>query len=269
MSGAPNEPDGSVDDAATPGAAVPEPTPAPDDSSTQASTSGGASAAGTPTRRRWGAAVATGTLAIVLGFGLTVQIRNTGVPTELVGAREDDLVRILDDLDSQEEELRQQISERRQSLEELGSGQLQSGRALTEAQERAEAIAVLNGSVPATGPGLRVTVQDPEGAVTAGILLDAIQELRGAGAEAIQVDDVRVVVSSYVGGKPGELVVDGRPITAPYDIRAIGPADDLTVALNVSGGVVADVARYGGSTRVVQSDQVVVDATRSPSDDQD
>jgi uncharacterized protein YlxW (UPF0749 family) len=265
MSGAGDEQGGE----ATPGTTTPAAEPGLDESPTEASTSGGASAAGPPRRSRWGPALATGALAIALGFGLTVQIRNTGVPTDLIGAREDDLVRILDGLDSQEEELREQISERRQSLEELGSGQLQSGRALTEAQERAEAIAVLNGSVPATGPGLRVTVQDPEGAVTAGILLDAIQELRGAGAEAIQVDDVRIVVSSFVDGEPGELVIDGRPISAPYEIRAIGPSDDLTVALNVSGGVVADVARYGGSTRVVQSDQVVVDATRSATGDQD
>jgi uncharacterized protein YlxW (UPF0749 family) len=265
MSGAPDEQGGE----APPGPTTPATDPGPDESPTDASTSGGASDPVPAGRSRWGPALATGALAIVLGFGLTVQIRNTGVPTELVGAREDDLVRILDDLDAQEEELREQISERRQSLEELGSGQLQSGRALTEAQQRAEAIAVLNGSVPATGPGLRVTVQDPESAVTAGILLDAIQELRGAGAEAIQVDDVRIVVSSFVEGKPGELVVDGRPISAPYEIRAIGPADDLTVALNVSGGVVADVARYGGSTRVMQSDQVVVDAIRPATGDQD
>ena len=214
-------------------------------------------------RTRSTSAVATGTLAVLLGFGLTVQIRaNDEAPADQVVTREDDLVTILDDLDSREEELRQQIAERRQTIEELGSGQQQSGRALTEAQERAEAIGILNGSVPASGPGLRVTIEDPEGAVTAGILLDAIQELRGAGAEAIQVDAVRIVVSSYVGGDPGELVIDGQPVSAPYDLRAIGPSDDLTVALNVSGGVVADVARFGGTARVTQSDDVVVDAIR-------
>jgi uncharacterized protein YlxW (UPF0749 family) len=265
MSGAPNDPaDEATDGTAAPGAA-----PDQADASVEGSTSGGASTTSSSGRNRWGAALATGTLAIVLGFGLTVQIRSTGQPADQVGTREDDLVLILDDLEAQEEQLRQQIAERRQTLEELGSGQQQSGRALTEAQERAEAIAVLNGSAPATGPGLRMTIQDPEGAVTAGVLLDAIQELRGAGAEAIQVDDVRVVVSSYVGGDPGELVVDGRPITAPYDIRAIGPSNDLDVALNVSGGVIADVARFGGSTRVVLSDDVVVDAIRPATADQD
>jgi len=264
MSGPPSEPGESVapEDEATAGTSADEAGAA--DPDPEVSTSGGASPARSGRR---GTALATGALAIILGFGLTVQIRNTGVPAELVGAREDDLVLILDDLDSREDELREQIAERRQALEELGSGQQVSGRALTEAQERADAIAVLNGSVPARGPGLRVTVQDPESAVTAGILLDAIQELRGAGAEAIQVDGVRIVVSSYVDGDPGELVVDGVPISAPYDIRAIGPSDDLDVALNVSGGVIADVARFGGTTRVVQSEDVAVDAIRSATGD--
>ena len=59
---------------------------------------------------------------------------------------------------------------------------------------------------------------------------------------------------------PGELGVDGQEIKAPYEVLAIGPPTDLEVALNVSGGVVADVARTGGSARVTQSDQLTVDS---------
>ena len=125
---------------------------------------------------------------------------------------------------------------------------------------RAEAIGILNGTLPATGPGLRVVVDDPDGAVTPAILLDAIQELRGAGAEAIEIDGVRVVVASHVGGTPGELTVDGRPLEAPYEILAVGPPTELEVALNVSGGVVADVARTGGSASVTRSDELTVDS---------
>jgi uncharacterized protein YlxW (UPF0749 family) len=255
MSGLPREPGGDpAPGPATPGtdAAVRDP------SADEGSTSGGGSA---PVRRRW-VSLTTGVLAVVLGFALTVQIRTSGESAGQVVSREEDLVTILEGLDSQEEQLRQQLAERRRLVEELGTSQLQDGRALTEAQERAAAIAVLNGSAPARGPGLRVTIQDAEGAVSAGILLDAIQELRGAGAEAIQVDGVRIVVSSYVGGDPGELAIDGQPITAPYDFRVIGPPDDLDVALNVPGGVTADVARFGGTTRVQQSDEIVVDAVR-------
>jgi uncharacterized protein YlxW (UPF0749 family) len=272
MSGpAEDENDGAVPDPDATAEAPEEPTEEPaaptteqaGESSTasEVSTSTGASAA-TPRKRpgRTVSAVMTGALALALGFGLTVQIRHTGGTAE-VGQREEDLVVILDDLDAREEELREQIAERRQSIEELGSGQDQASRALEEAQQRAEAIAILNGTAPARGPGLRVSIQDPDNSVTAATLLDAIQELRGAGAEAMQVDGVRIVVSSYVEGDPGELVIDGRPITAPYELRVIGPPDDLDVALNVSGGVLADVARFGGSATVRQDDDVLVDAT--------
>lgn len=246
MSERPEQDVGALDDDAGP---VAEDSPAAD-----TTPSGG---------RSWNrgvSAVVTAALALVLGFAMVVQIRSTGEAEERIGATEDDLVRILDDLDSREEQLRRQLAEREQAVEELSDGRSQSGSALAEAQRRAEAIGVLNGTLPASGPGLRLLIQDPEGAVTTAVLLDAIQELRGAGAEAIEVDGVRVVVSSYVGGTPGELTVDGQELRAPYEILAIGPPAGLEVALNVSGGVVADVARAGGSAEVEQVDEVVIDA---------
>lgn len=212
--------------------------------------------------RRWNrttSAIVTGALALALGFGLVVQIRSTG-DAEITGATQEDLVRILDELDTREEQLRQQLGEREQAVEELSGSRNQSGSALAEAQRRAEAIGILNGTLPARGPGLRVVVQDPEGAVTPAVLLDAIQELRGAGAEAIEIDGVRVVVASYVGGTPGELTVDGRALEAPYDVLAIGPPRDLEVALNVSGGVVADVARTGGTATVTQLEELSIES---------
>lgn len=212
--------------------------------------------------RRWNkvvSGVVTAALALALGFGLVVQIRSTG-EADMAGATEEDLVRILDELDTREEQLRSQLGEREQAVEELSGGRTQSGSALAEAQRRAEAIGILTGTLPARGPGLRVIIEDREGAVTTAVLLDAIQELRGAGAEAIEVDGVRVVVSSYVGGTPGELVVDGQPLEAPYEIVAVGPPTDLEVALNVAGGVVDDVARAGGSATVTQSDELAIES---------
>ncbi|RBY75429.1 hypothetical protein DQ239_17335 [Blastococcus sp. TF02-09] len=230
-----------------------------DDQPTDGSTPGTAPSGG----RRWDkviSGVVTAALALVLGFALVVQIRSTEEAEDRTGATEEDLVRILDELDAREEALRSQLNEREQAVEELSGGRTQSGSALAEAQRRAEAIGVLNGTLPARGPGLRVVIEDREGAVTTAVLLDAIQELRGAGAEAIEVDGVRVVASSYVGGSPGELTVDGTALEAPYEIVAIGPPTDLEVALNVSGGVVDDVARTGASSTVTQSDELRVES---------
>jgi uncharacterized protein YlxW (UPF0749 family) len=60
-----------------------------------------------------------------------------------------------------------------------------------------------------------MTVRDPEGRVRVADLLDAIQELRGAGAETMQIDDVRVGVSTAVTGEPGSCGSTGSRCRAP------------------------------------------------------
>ncbi|MBN1093086.1 DUF881 domain-containing protein [Blastococcus sp. TML/M2B] len=250
-----------LEDASAPDA--PAEDPAAEDAPAQDAPADEAPAETTPSGgRSWNrvtAGIVTAVLAVALGFGLVVQIRSTGEEA-ITGTTEDDLVRILDELDTREEQLRQQLAEREQAVEELSGSRTQSGSALAEAQRRAEALGIMAGTLPARGPGLRLLIKDPEGAVTPAVLLDAIQELRGAGAEAIEVDGVRVVVSSYVGGTPGKLTVDGRPLSSPYEVLAIGPPTDLEVALNVSGGVVADVARTGGTASVTQVEEISIDS---------
>ncbi|HEX2075951.1 MAG TPA: DUF881 domain-containing protein [Geodermatophilus sp.] len=216
-----------------------------------------------PARRRDPvAAVLIGVLTLLLGFAFAVQVRNTDTEQALAGAREEDLVRILDELDAREERLRDQIADQRTALRELTNTDSQSAAALEEARRRAEALAILNGTVAAEGPGLLMTIRDPEGEVRVADLLDAIQELRGAGAETMQIDGVRVGVSTAVTGEPGDLQVDGKRITSPYEIVVIGSPPDLQTAMNIPGGVVDRVGRQGGSVEITQSERVVVDALR-------
>jgi uncharacterized protein YlxW (UPF0749 family) len=107
-----------------------------------------------------------------------------------------------------------------------------------------------------------MVIRDPEDSVRVADLLDAIQELRGAGAETMQIDDIRVGVSTAVTGEPGNLMVDGRPITAPYEFLVIGSPQDMETAMNIPGGVVARINNRNGSVDIAQSEEVVVDALR-------
>ncbi|MCF6736236.1 DUF881 domain-containing protein [Blastococcus sp. KM273129] len=222
------------------------------------------STGGSGSFRSWSrpvAVAATAALTVALGFALVVQIRSTAEPAEEDVRSEADLVVLLDELNAREETLREEISRTRQTLEDLGNGSEESGSALEEARSRAEAIGILAGALPASGPGLRMTVQDPDGAVPASVVLGAVQELRGAGAEALQVDGVRVVASSAVTGSPGALRIDGELLSSPYEFRAVGPPAEMEVALSVAGGVIADLGRTGARVQVEQLDDVRVDAT--------
>jgi uncharacterized protein YlxW (UPF0749 family) len=225
----------------------------------------GSGAAGSAARRRRRNRIAAGligVLTLLLGFAFAVQVRSTDTDTKLAGAREEDLVRILDEANAREDRLRSQIAEQRAALDQLGSSDSRSATALQEARQRAEAIGILNGTIAAQGPGLRMTIRDPEGAVRVADLLDAIEELRGAGAETMQIDGVRVGVSTAVTGEPGALRLDGTALSAPYEVLVIGSPQDMQTAMNIPGGVVQRISGLGGSVVITQEQQVVVDALR-------
>ena len=95
-------------------------------------------------------------------------------------------------------------------------------------------------------------------------LLAAVQELRDAGAEAIQVNDVRVVASTYFldapdapeasdPGAAGPVVdVGGTLVQGPFTFTAIGSARTLASAMEFPGGVIPTVSARGGTATVRQ-----------------
>lgn len=216
-----------------------------------------------PDRR---AGLLIGVLCALLGFALAVQVRTTDAASGLAAARPEELVRILDDLSAREDRLRQDIATQEDLRDRLVSGDDQSDTALAEARLREQQLAILAGTVAAEGPGIELTVSDPAGEVGPEVILDAVQELRAAGAEAIQIGDVRIGVSSAVTGEQGAVEVDGIALQAPYTLVAIGDPPTLETALNIPGGVVNTVSRAGGEALIEQRDRVVVAALR-PVDD--
>ncbi|MGY1832471.1 DUF881 domain-containing protein [Geodermatophilus sp. SYSU D01180] len=254
---------GHADDDVAPGHADDAPEPAAEPPAGEdAPPSERAPAAPRRRRQRVVAGLLIGVLTLLLGFAIAVQVRSTDTGQALEGAREEELVAILDDLDLEEERLRAQIADQRSALRDLSDTDSRAAAALEDADERADALAVLNGTVAAEGPGLVMTIRDPEAQVRVADLLDAIQELRGAGAETMQIDGVRVGVSTAVTGVPGALQVDGRAVSAPYEVVVIGSPQDLQTAMSIPGGVVDRVGRQGGSVDIEQRDRVVVDALR-------
>lgn len=137
--------------------------------------------------------------------------------------------------------------------------------ALATAAARADALAVLAGTVPVAGPGITVTITDPRGNVGADVLVDALQELRDAGAEAVELSGIRLVTESYIIDRAGGgLSVDGAALRAPYQLLAIGDPHTLAEAMRFPGGVVDTVAaRAGAEARVTEADRVEIRAVRA------
>lgn len=219
-----------------------------------------------PRTRRVDLAVAA--LLGLLGFAAAVQVRSTQEGGVLASARQEDLVRILDDLSNRSDRLRAETAALAAARERLTSGTDRDEAALEEARRRARVLGVLAGTEPAEGPGVVLTLNDPTGEVGADDLLDALQELRDAGAEAVQVEGaegtgpVRVVASTSFVERDGGVEVDGQLLRQPYVFRLVGDPATLAPALAIPGGVTDSVEQQGGSVRVERQDEVVVGALR-------
>jgi uncharacterized protein YlxW (UPF0749 family) len=212
---------------------------------------------------RWHRQLLLATLCAVLGFGGAVQARSNDT-AGLSSLRQSDLVRILDEVGQRSARLQAEAEQLRSTRDQLNGGANQRSAALEEASRRQRNLAILAGAVSTTGPGVELQVSDPQRAVSSELLLDAVEELRNAGAEALQIGPVRVVAASYiVAASAGSVIVDGTTLSAPYTIKAIGDSRTLATALEIPGGVREAVERKGGSLTITERAAVIVDALRS------
>lgn len=201
-------------------------------------------------------------LLFVLGLGLAIQVRSNSDESALRGARQEDLVRILDELDNRTQRLEDEKQRLEDQRTELENSSDQAEEARKQTQEKEQQLGILAGTVAAQGPGITLTIQDPARTVDSDKLLDTIQELRAAGAEAIQVNGTRVVASTFFSGTAGDIEVDGKRINAPYTFEVIGEPQDLEPALNIPGGVVQTLEKEQATATVERSDKIIVDALR-------
>lgn len=207
-------------------------------------------------------AFAAALLCGLLGFAAVVQVRSTQ-DAGLQGLRQSELIGILDNVSERSTRLREEARELERTREELTTGQDRARAAVEEAQARAETLGVLAGTLPASGPGIVLTIPDAQGLVEADVLLDAVQELRDAGAEAIEIGDVRVVASTFfVDGTDGGVLVDGQEVAPPYRMVVIGDPATLSSALDIPGGIVESLRSRESEADIEQRDDVVVDALR-------
>ncbi|ORB29779.1 DUF881 domain-containing protein [Mycolicibacterium parafortuitum] len=208
-------------------------------------------------------------LCLLLGIALATQLRQADSGDSLDNARPADLLILLDSLQQREAALNTEVADLQRTLNQLEASGSSDQAAIENARARLAALSILIGSVPATGPGVTLTIADPAQGVGPESMLDVINELRAAGAEAMEIRgrsdvSVRVGVDTWITGGPGALVVDDTTMGPAYSVLAIGDPPTLAAAMNIPGGAMDSIERVGGTMVVQQSDRVDVTALRQP-----
>jgi uncharacterized protein YlxW (UPF0749 family) len=203
-----------------------------------------------------------GVLLAVLGAALAIQVRATNTSDVILrGARADDLVNILDEVTSRGQSLDAELRNLETQNAAIRDSADKAQAALAQAQQKTKDLQILAGTVKAKGSGITITITDPKAQLKSATLLNTLEELRAAGAEVVQVNDVRVVVSSsFVDAPDGGIALDGHELAKPYVYKVIGDPNTLGPAMQIPGGVVATVKSSDGANVTITPGQVLVDA---------
>ena len=204
-------------------------------------------------------------LLALLGYAAVTQVRFTNVDNTYASLREQDLLDLLNGLADNTQRAESEISRLESTRDDLRSSTGAREAAIAQAEKQANNLAIMAGLVPVTGPGIRVTITETDGTVEVDTIVDMIQELRTAGAEAIQVNEqVRVVAQTSFDDAVGGIEIDGQLVTSPYVFDVIGAPETLHGAIDFPKGPRDDFVDQGATVDVDELASLDIEAVVTP-----
>jgi uncharacterized protein YlxW (UPF0749 family) len=178
-------------------------------------------------------------VAAILGLLVVIQLRGQSGGSELQSMTAQELTSIVANQNAGNDRLRAEVTTLQNQLAELQADRSNGATSVGQIESELGRIRAWTGLDPIAGRGVQITIN---GELDAGAVDDLLNELRNAGAEAIAIDDIRVIARTSISGVPGSLDVDGLLLRDPFTIRAIGRPDTLVGSLTRVGGIIAQLA---------------------------
>ena len=209
-------------------------------------------------RRRPRRAIEIWLIALLVALVATVQIRSEAeVERSLVGTDTTTLAFLIDDLHRANDSLAAEATDLTQRRDALQAGG--SSAADQELTAEANRLRAIEGLVPVHGRGIVIVVD--ASSLQALDLQDAINNLAAAGAEAIAVNDHRVVIGVAIMQTPNGVTIDGALVPPPWTISVIGDTNRLAEAADLMTQQMHSDRRVRQATYRVEAD-VAITAVR-------
>ena len=127
------------------------------------------------------------------------------------------------------------------------------------------------GTLEMRGPGVTVVIDDSKVAAKPGDnpnlylihdddLLKVINELKAAGAEALSINNQRIIATSEIRCAGPTVSVNNVRSSPPYVIKAIGDPQSLDVSLKMRGGVIETLKFWGIQVQTKKEESITVPA---------
>ncbi|MBQ7528725.1 DUF881 domain-containing protein [bacterium] len=199
---------------------------------------------------KWQFPIAVACVILGIMVGLEYRSKNVEVPLQLDDRRE--TLALVKDLESQRNKMSAELAELRSRLADLEKASGHNDSVSKQMQEQLNRSKIEAGLTGMKGPGIVVVLSDSPRTPPANAdpyfyiihdvdLQSLVNELWAAGAEAVSINDQRVVTRTSIRCVGPTVLVNGVRISAPYNVKGIGP-NDLESALRMPGGYLDSMA---------------------------
>ncbi len=179
-------------------------------------------------------------ICVILGLALSWQfqsIRNNAKVMNLESQKKDDLVVKILNEQKNNENLRAKLTELQTQLDKFENARGNSDENLKLLTDEIQKLRTVAGLTDVKGRGVIVSFAKEDALnVEDDDLLFVLNELRATDAQALAINDQRIIDTTEVRVAGGYIMVNGRHVTPPYVIKAIVDPDNAVNALNMIGG---------------------------------
>lgn len=197
---------------------------------------------------------------IILGLLISIQLKiidleNNGLSTSKRGEQ---LAVELKGLKAEEKNLSIEIENIKSKINEYIKNQGD-----TDLKSEIEKYEILSGYTDVEGNGIQIKIDEAKSDSSKNIiynydlLLSVINKLNSAQANAISINDERVVFNTHFNLKGNELYMNETKINQPIIVKAIGNPDTMTSALQIKYGIVWEMKEYYNANVEIQKNDTL------------
>lgn len=212
-----------------------------------------------------------GSVCVILGIIIAMQFKivqsnylNGLAPTQ----RSAQLVSEYNKIKEERTALQAEIEQLQSKLADIENSASQESTLIKSMKDDLNKFKKIAGFTALLGPGIEVVVDNPPSEVNYGneidivndyeLLLSLVNELNAAGAEAISINDQRLISTSEIRAAGSSISVNTVYISAPIIIHAIGNGDVLEGAMNQRFGIVSRLRDNYYQVYVQKKDQLEI-----------
>lgn len=207
--------------------------------------------------------ITIGLVCFILTYVIFVQfkvVEETDI-TQIENARESELKEKLASWKERYEDVQAKVLESQQTLNEYNERKSSNQETSELVQRELEQAKQLVGITDVKGDGVVVILKDNEEQyIDYNDLIELVDELRLAGAEAISINDKRIVNMSDIVNITGNVIlINSDRVTSPYVVKAIGDQKYLESALNTKTiGFVDKTLNYGKDVSLERQNNIKI-----------